>query len=161
EAAELAAPTVVLPPVVDGPPVLARQHALEAPERRRLGSRPHFGVEAEGAAALGVDVPVARRHPFVGTVHLHRRGARYLTRVRGTGDERRPRRVDLAEHLAIAALELRLREQVAREVPDDDRWVVAQAHHLVVEHALDERHLGFRVYAAVVRGDGRAEVGLP
>src|SRR6202522_3391868 len=74
---------MIIPPGIDGPLMLLRQHALHRFDRRRRWSRTGLGVEAVRAAEFTIEQPILRRHVLIWAGHLHAGRAAKLGGLRG------------------------------------------------------------------------------
>ena len=150
---------VVRPVLSHGPELVLAHHLAKALHLRQVQTGAGFGVEAESAAALRINIPVVGTHILVGAFHLHAGRAGQAGKSLGRAD------VGPIFKLLIQSQVLLLQALVGNAVaagePADEGRVVAQTDYLVME-ITHGQGLGTGVVdAAIAVGLGQTAVVFP
>ena len=161
-----------VPPVVDRPQMICREHLLEAFERGDHRAGRGLRVETIGAAPPRVRVPVERRGVLVGSEHFHAGTAADFAREvlaaddallaadAACRDQIGPRGVALAEDVDVPSLQLGRRQLVAGDRPDEDARMIPQPQKLIPPRPADQIDILRRGHAAIPLIHGLAEILL-
>ena len=149
---KFAATRVVVPPIVDRPQMIFRQHFAHALDRRHRRPRTGLGIESISSAAsagiatmrqrsLGVGQPIRRRNVFVRTGHLDAAVAGHRSRLTGCRRHHWIGPARLLFDIQINLFNVRRRRVIAAIQPHRQAGMVAQPVHLIAQRCFRNRKI--------------------